>query len=437
LAGNRNKMSSLEQKLKAQSREQVNISPMVAALDIGASKITCFIGRASNGPGPMRVYGVGARPSRGVRNGAIVDLESVERSVSEAFHQAEEMAGAAVSEAVVSISGFGLKTEQARGGISLPLGEIGVKEKRRVVAAALANKRFEGRTILHSTPSWFKIDGNIVKEPLGMVGRKLEVSVTIVTAPTPIWRNIVLCVERTNRHIAGVIAAPFASSLASLAEDELESGALLIEMGARSTTAALFRNGALAHVDAVPIGSDHVTQDIAHCFGTSASAAEKLKIVHGSAIANINEDEQMIDAPRFNEEGKLVASLTPKSLLTGIVRPRVEETLELLRDRLIANGIENGGFGRRIILTGGGAQLNGVRELAARVFESHVRVGRPQRFVGLGDAVSGPGFAVCAGLLRWGIDRPTDLTRIARQNENELFNHPLTKAVTWLKEIFW
>jgi cell division protein FtsA len=430
-------MSSLEQRLKAPIREQVSISPMVAALDIGASKITCFIGRSSNGPGPMRVYGVGARPSKGVRNGTIVDLESVERAILEVFHQAEEMAGAAVSEAVVSITGFGIRAEQVKASMTLPLGEIGIKERRRIVAMALGNKRFEGRTILHSTPAWFKLDGAIVKDPLSMIGRRLEVSVTIVTAPTAIWRNLVLCVERTNRHVAGVIAAPYAASLASLAEDELESGALLVEMGARSTTAALFQSGNLAHVDGVPIGSDHVTQDIAHCFGTSASAAEKLKIVHGSAIANLNEEEQMIDAPRFNEDGKLVASLTPKSLLTGIVRPRVEETLELLRDRLNASGIENGGYGRRIILTGGGAQLNGVRELAARVFESHVRVGRPQRFVGLGDAVSGPGFAVCAGLLKWGIERPIDLTKIAKQQESELFNHPLTRAVGWLKEIFW
>lgn len=429
-------MSSLDSRIKAPVKEQVNLSPLIAALDIGASKITCFVGRAPNGPGPMRVLGVGAKPSRGVRNGAIVDLESVERSVAEAFLQAEEMAGAAVSEAVVSISGFGLKAERAKGEINIPLGEIGLKDRRRVVANALAIRKFEGRTILHTTPCWFKLDGQLVKEPLGMVGRKLEVSVTIVTAPTNIWRNIVLCVERTNRHVAGVVAAPYAASLAALADEELESGALLIEMGARSTTAALFQNGALAHIDAVPIGSDHITQDIAHCFCTSAVAAEKLKIVHGSAIASLNEDEQMIDAPRFDENGKLVASLSPRSLLTGIVRPRVEETLELLRDRLIANGIERAGFGRRIVITGGGAQLNGVRELAARVFESHVRVGRPQKFTGLGDAVSGPGFAVSAGLLKWGFEQPSDLTKIVTQN-SQIGHHPITKAIGWLKEVFW
>lgn len=429
-------MSSLEQRLKVAAREPLQLSPLVAALDIGASKITCFIARSALGNGPLKILGVGAQPSRGVRNGTIIDLESVERSIRAAFDQAEQMAGAAASEVVVSISGFGLKAEKAIGEINLPVGEIGVKEKRRVVSAALQSKRFEGRTILHATPCYFKLDGQKVNEPVGMIGRRLEVGVTIVTAPTSMWRNTVLCVERTNRHVAGVVAAPYASSLASLAEDELESGSLLVEMGARSTTAALFQTGSLVHVDAVPIGSDHITQDIAHCFNTSARAAEHLKVVHGSAIASLNEEEQLIDAPRFGDDGNLVSSRSPRSFLTGIVRPRVEETLELLRDRLNANGIERAGYGRRIVLTGGGAQLNGVRELAARVFEGHVRVGRPQRYSGLADAVSGPGFAVCAGLLRWGIERPSDLTKMATQSQ-ESNNHPVAKAVSWLKEVFW
>ncbi len=428
-------MSSLDTRQKTANKESLQLSPLIGAVDIGASKISCFIGRA-NPSGPMKVLGVGARASRGVRNGAIVDLESVEKSVAEAFHQAEEMAGGAVSNPIVSISGFGLKADQARGELSLlPNIEIGIKEQRRLIANAVAGRKLEGRTILHTTPYWFKLDGQFVKSPLGMVGRKLEVAVTIVSAPTAVWRNIVLSVERTNRTVAGVVAAPFASSLAVLGDDELESGALLIELGARSTTAALFQNGALAHIDAVPIGADHVTQDIAHCFCTSANAAEKLKIVHGSAIASLNEDEMMIDAPRFNEDGNLVSSLSPKSYLTGIVRPRVEETLELLRDRLVANGIERGIYGRRIVLTGGGAQLSGIRELAARVFEGHVRVGRPQRYNGLADAVSGPGYAVAAGLLRWGAQKPNDLAKIhAQQNET---HHPVNRALNWLKETFW
>ena len=429
-------MSSVESRSRTQNREQIQLSPLIAALDIGASKITCFVARSTQDLGPTRVLGVGSLPSRGVKNGNITDLEAVEKTIRQVFESAEAMAGIGVSDVVVSVSGFGLKTEHGFGEIIMPAGTIGEKERRRVVANAIQNKKFEGRHIIHVTPVYFKLDGNIVKEPLGMVGRKLEVVATIVTIPVSVWNNIVLCVARTNRHVMEVIAAPYASSLSVLAEDELESGALVVEMGAKSTTAALFQNGSLAHVDAVPIGSDHITQDIAQYFETSAMVAEKLKIVLGSAIASLNEEEQMIDVQRFDDNGNLVCSRAPRSFVTGIVRPRVEETLELLRDRLASKGIDKSIYGRRIVLTGGGAQLNGVRELAARVFEGHVRVGRPQRFAGLGDAVSGPAFAVCSGLLRWGIDKPTDVTKIAHEM-HQAHQHPILKAMNWVKEVFW
>lgn len=408
---------------------------MLAALDIGASKITCFIGSVGQGPGPLRVAGVGTQAARGVRNGAIVDLDAAERAVRAAVSQAERMAETTVSEMVVSVSGFGVRAEQANGDIHLTNAEIGVKERRRVVGAALQHVRLDGRSILHVTPSFFVVDGQRVRDPRGMFGKHVGVAVTVVTVPTPQWRNIVLCVERAMYTISGSVAAPYAAALGALAEDDLDLGALVVDMGARSTTAALFHAGALLHVDAVPIGSDHVTHDIAHCLGTSASAAERLKIVHGSAIASLNEDNMVIDVPRMGENGLIHADQAARSMLTGIVRPRVEETLELLRDRLRAGGLDKLNAGRRIVLTGGGSQLNGVRELAARVFEGHVRIGRPQRFTGLGDAVAGPGYSVAAGLLRWGIERPTDMTGAASQLRDPP-SHPVARAVAWLRENF-
>jgi cell division protein FtsA len=370
-----------------------------------------------------------------VRNGAIVDLDAAERAVRAAVSQAERMAETTISEVVVSVSGFGVRAEQAHGEIHLSNAEIGVKERRRVVGAALQHVRLDGRSILHVTPSFFVVDGQRVRDPRGMFGKRLGVAVTIVTVPSPQWRNIVLCVERAMFTISGSVAAPYAAALGALAEDDLDLGALVVDMGARSTTAALFQSGALIHVDAVPIGSDHVTHDIAHCLGTSASAAERLKVVHGSAIASLNEDNLMIDVPRMGENGLPIADQAARSMLTGIVRPRVEETLELLRDRLRAGGLDKLNAGRRIVLTGGGSQLTGVRELAARVFEGHVRIGRPQRFTGLGDAVAGPGYSVAAGLLRWGLERPTDMTGAASQLRDPP-SHPVARALAWLKENF-
>jgi cell division protein FtsA len=428
-------MSSHAKRTAVENRIPAPRAAMLAALDIGANKITCFIGSVGQGPGPLRVAGVGTQPARGVRNGAIVDLEAAERAVRAAVSQAERMAETTVSEVVVSVSGFGVRAEQATGEINLNNAEIGMKERRRVVGSALQHVRLDGRSILHVTPSFFVVDGHRVRDPRGMFGKRLGVAVTVVTVPTPQWRNIVLCVERAMYTISGSVAAPYAAALGALAEDDLDLGALVVDMGARSTTAALFQAGALLHVDAVPIGSDHVTHDIAHCLGTSTAAAERLKILHGSAIASLNEDNLMIDVPRVGENGMPIADQAARSMLTGIVRPRVEETLELLRDRLRAGGLDKLNAGRRIVLTGGGSQLNGVRELAARVFEGHVRIGRPQRFTGLGDAVAGPGYSVAAGLLRWGVERPTDLTGAASQLRDPP-SHPVARAFAWLKDNF-
>jgi cell division protein FtsA len=428
-------MSSLQHRAQAENRAPVPRVGTLAALDIGASKITCFIGHTSQAPGPLRVAGVGTQAARGIRNGAIVDLDAAERAVHAALKQAEDMAGVAVSEVVVSVSGFGVRSEQVRGEITIGADEITNKERRRVVGVALQQCRNERRRLLHATPGFFVLDGQKVRDPRGMVGRRLGVSVTVVSAPAPQWRNLVLCVERCHRTIAGSVAAPYAAALAAMAEDDMELGALVIDLGARSTTAALFVDGALAHVDAVPMGAEHITTDVAHCLGTSAAAAERLKILHGSAIASLDEDNQMLDAPLIGEDGGTTTNRVPRSLLSGVVRPRVEETFELLRDRLRASNLDRSGAGRRVVLTGGGAQLHGVRELAARVFEGHVRVGRPQRFAGLGDAVSGPAHAVAAGLLRWGVDRPTDLAATAPA-ATDAPTHPVMRAMAWLRDNF-
>jgi cell division protein FtsA len=429
-------MSSLENRAAASAnRTPAPRAAMIAALDIGASKVSCFIGSASQGPGPLRVAGVGSQASRGVRNGVIVDLDQAYESMLAAVQQAERMATAAVSDVVVSISGFGVRADHADAEIPVQASEISSRETRKVVGAAMRHLKLDNRHVLHATPAFFVLDGQKVAEPRGMIGKRLGVRVTVVTVPSAQWRNMILCAERAHLNVKGAIAAPWAAALAALAEDELESGALLIDMGARSTTAALVSQGALAHVEAVPIGSDHVTQDISQCFATPAQVAEKLKVTFGSAIASLNEDAQMVDAPQYCDDGSIRQAQVPRSLLTGIVRPRVEETFELLRDLLVARGALRPGSGRRIVLTGGGAKLAGVREVAARIFEGHVRVGRPQRFAGLGDAVSGPAYAVPAGLLRWGIERPgpVNLTDIAPEPPQ----HPVLRAVSWLREALW
>jgi cell division protein FtsA len=426
-------MSSLSQRSAVEERKPVVRAGAITAIDIGASKIAAFVGQRATGPGPLKVAGVGVSNSGGVANGMITDIEATSRAIHNAVRNAEAMAQSASSEAVVSVSGFGVRSETAQGMINVPGGEVTTREKRKVVGAALQRLKLSERSILHATPRFFTVDGNPVREPQAMICKQLGVVLTVVTAPTIHWRNLHLCVERANLNVIGLVAAPYAASLAALSDDEMESGALVIDMGARSTTAALFHNGALAHVDAIPIGADSISQDIAHGFSTSLSMAEKLKVMHGSAIAHLADDTQMVDVTQINELGETVTGQIPRALLTGIIRPRVEEMLELLRDRLVAAGIERPGTGRRVVLTGGGANLNGVRELASKVLESPVRIGRPQRYTGLGDAVCGPAFSVPAGLLRWGVAPPTDLAQMASRELVEPAT-PLQKAVQWMRD---
>jgi len=434
-------MSSLAKRLAVPTRTPAAKPSVVAALDIGASKIACFIAKTDalgtvGRTGPLRVAGVGQQPSKGVRGGGIVDLEMAAKAVGAAVEQAERMAGTRITEAVVSVSGFGLAARPAHGEIGVGPGEVTTKDVRRVVAQALQSVRCDGRTVIHAVPVAYVLDGGkSISDPRGMMGRVLSVTLTVVSVPTSAWRNLILCVERAHLTVSGAVAGPYASALATLVDDDLNLGSICLDMGGASTSAAVFLNGSLVHVDAVPLGGQHVTNDVAMGLSTSYASAERVKILNGTVLASPNEENEMIDAPQLGDDGRLHPATAPRSLLTGVIRPRVEETLELLRDRLRAAGADRLGA-RRIVLTGGAAQLNGARELAARVFESPVRLARPSRYVGLADAVSGPAFAGSAGLLRWALERPADIAQRGPADSEEEARGIVSRCLNWVRQNF-
>jgi cell division protein FtsA len=210
-----------------------------------------------------------------------------------------------------------------------------------------------------------------VKDPRAMFGRALGVELLVVSIPESVFHTLGACVERAHLALEGVVAAPFVSALAALEEDEMDLGSVCIDMGGGSTSAAVFNQGSLVHVETVPVGGHHVTQDIARGLSTSIAGAERIKTLHGSAIASANEDREMIEAPPRGDDPGAGPVVAPRSLLKGIIAPRVEETLELLRDRLKASGapVEPGAG---LVLGGGASQLAGVREVAVRVFDRPV-----------------------------------------------------------------
>ena len=252
-----------------------------------------------------------------------------------------------------------------------------------------------------------------------------------------IFRTLGHCVERAHLSFEGVVASPFVSALAALEEDEMDLGAICIDMGGGSTSAAVFSGGSLVHVDCLSVGGQHVTQDIARGFQTSLVGAERLKTLYGSAIASSNEDREMIEAPPRGDDPGAGPVTAPRSLLKGIIAPRVEETLELLRDRLKESGAPIDA-GASVILTGGASQLVGARETAVRVFDRPVRLGRPRRAPSLADSASGPAFCAAAGVLHRAAFGPREaasggLNGKARRPDGGRGN-AITQIAGWLRD---
>ncbi|MHA6287212.1 cell division protein FtsA [Maricaulis sp. CAU 1757] len=388
--------------VQASPVDGVKTTGVCAALDVGTSKIACFIAKSDqtvSGPRP-RVVGVGHQSSRGVRAGAVVDMDAAADAIRTAVEQAERMAGLAVNSVTVTLSSGQPSSTRLAAEIDLPQREVTERELRRLLNGALSEFAVDDRVVLHAIPlSWSVDDHRGIRDPRGMFGRTLGVEVHVITAAIGPLRNLLTCVERCHFDLKGVVATPYASGLSALADDEVQLGATLIDMGAGATTASVFAEGALLHIDAVPVGGSHVTSDVARGLSTPLAAAERLKTLYGSALDSPEDDQQMIEVPSVAGENGTIYDSVPRALLNSIIRPRLEETFELIRDRLEAAGV-NHSAGRRLVLTGGASQLPGAAELAARVFGKQVRRSGPSGVSGLGDAVSGPAFSAVAGIVR-------------------------------------
>jgi cell division protein FtsA len=376
--------------------------PVVAAVDLGASKVACFIMKPDGvrkADRSLTTAGVGYVQSRGVRGGTIVDMDDAAQAIAQAVERAETVAGVSVQGVTVASAGGQLASHRVTAQISLGGRPISDADLARAAAQAMGGLRLSRRTPIHLRPVAWSVDGQRgVRDPRAMFGRTLGLDLLVVSMNEAVFHTLGHCVERAHLQFEGVVAAPFASALAALEEDEMELGAICIDMGGGSTSVAVYVGGALVHVDSLAVGGMHVTQDVARGLSTSMAGAERIKTLHGSAIASSNEDREMIEAPPRGDDPGAGPVTAPRSLLKGIIAPRVEETLELLKERLrTAGALAQPGAG--VILTGGASQLAGVREVAVRVFDRPVRLGRPRRVPHLADAASGPAFCAAAGVL--------------------------------------
>ena len=263
-------------------------------------------------------------------------------------------------------------------------------------------------------PTDFSIDGqNGIRDPRGMIGDNLNAKLHMVTAHYAPIRTLLSALQRCHLLVDHVVVSPYASGLACLVDDEMELGATLIDMGGGTTTFALFNDKQMVHADSIPLGGMHVTNDIARGLTTPVNHAERLKTLFGNALSSSSDEREMIDVPQVGEEAPEHANHIPKSHLIRIIGPRLEETFEHLRDRLKA-AESSVAVGRRVVLTGGACQLPGIREMAQRILEKQVRIGRPYRLQGLSDNASGPAFATIAGLLAYSTNPSAGMPRFGQ-----------------------
>jgi cell division protein FtsA len=406
---------------------------LIAGLDIGTTKVCCFIARVEEDR--PRVLGIGHQISRGLRNGTIVDLEAASISILNAVHAAEEMAGETIERVVASLSGGFSASRIIRAEIAITGREISDADMRRVLEHGYLMREPGDRQVIHSVPVGFSVDDSRgIRDPRGMLGARLGVNMHVVTASPASVRNHASAIGRSHLEVDAFVVGPYASGLSCLVEDEIGLGVTVIDMGGGTTTIGVFFDGNLIFADYVPVGGVHVTNDIARGLSTSVAHSERMKTLFGSAISASTDEREMIAVPQIGEEDDGHVNHVPKSLLVGIIAPRIEETFELVRNRLEASGFDKVA-GRRVVLTGGACQLHGAREFAALILDKQVRVGRPQRVAGLAEATGGPAFATTAGLLHFGLSERAEVSGLKHHPEGSR-RGVFGRLGHWLRENF-
>ncbi|TMJ36114.1 MAG: cell division protein FtsA [Alphaproteobacteria bacterium] len=419
---------------------------LVAALDIGSTKISCLIGeavsqnrRTADGKeaSALRVLGFGCQAARGTRNGAIVDLDQAERAIRLAVDAAEKMAKRTITSVFVNVAGGRPQSNSYAGAVQTGTGQVTAQDIEAATRAALAQGHQPGRRTLHTAAAQFHLDAaRGITSPLGMFGTTLTAEVNVVSAEPAALRNLALVIERCHLSVADYVVAPYAAARSVLAGDEIKLGVTLIDMGGATTGIASFHDDQLVFADVIAIGGMHITHDIARGLSTTIAHAERLKTLFGSAMATAIDDRETVAVPLLGERGVDTIYHAPKSMLTGIIRPRLEEILEMVRERL-----DQASFARltgsRVVLTGGGSELTGVREIAAQWLNRQVRLGAPLPVAGMPEAARSPAFATAFGLLNYALKPDIrHSAAVARQAMKEAQAGYFRRVGKWIADSF-
>jgi len=381
---------------------------LVSVLDIGSTKICCIIarlvpraeGRSLKGrTHAPEVIGFGYGPSSGIKSGVITDLDKAEHAIRSVVGMAERAAGLTVQSVIVNVTAGRLGSETFSATVSLAGQEVEAGDIARVLRAVNGRSVRPERSIIHALPIGYTLDGQKgVREPKGMVGERLGVDVAVISAETLAMRNVELVLNRCHLQIEALVATPYASGLATLVDDEAHLGVACLDFGGATTTVSVFNDGHVVYTDAIAIGGHHLTLDIARSLSVAVADAERLKTLYGSVLPGQADERDLIPIVPVGSLADEAPAQVPRSAITRIVRPRIEEVLTAVKDRMQATGMMDV-CGRRFVLTGGASELTGLPEVARRVLARNVRTGRPMGIAGLPEMARGPGFAAVAGML--------------------------------------
>ena len=373
---------------------------VIIGLDIGTSKVVALVGGIA-ADGAIEVIGIGSQPSRGLKKGVVVNIESTVQSIQRAVEEAELMAGCQIHSVYAGIAGSHVRSLNSHGVVAIRDREVTQGDVEHVIDAAKAVAIPADQKILHVLPQEFVIDGQEgIRDPIGMSGVRLEAKVHIVTGAESAAQNIEKCIQRCGLTVEDIVLEQLASSFAVLTEDEKELGVCLVDIGGGTTDIAVFTNGAIRHTAVIPIAGDQVTNDIAVSMRTPTQYAEDIKVRYACALSQLANPDESIEVPSVGERPPRRLA---RQTLAEIVEPRYEELFALVRDELRRSGFEEA-IAAGIVLTGGSARMEGAIELAEEVFHVPVRLGLPQTVKGLAEVVSNPIFSTGVGLLLYARD---------------------------------
>ena len=403
---------------------------MLVGLDIGTSKIVCIVGEMGV-DGTIEIVGLGSHPSRGMKKGVVVNIESTVQSIRRAVEEAELMAGCTIHSVYAGIAGSHIQSMNSHGIVAVRDREVTPADIERVIDAAQAVAIPQDQRILHVLPQEYVVDNQEgIKEPIGMSGVRLEAKVHLVTGAVNAAQNIERCVQRCGLQTDAIILEQLASSYAVLTDDERELGVCLVDIGGGTTDIAIFTEGAIRHTAVIPIAGDQVTNDIAMALRTPTQHAEKIKIKYACALTQLAKADETIKVPSVGDRPPRDLS---RQSLAEVVEPRYDELFTLIQAELRRSGFEDM-VAAGIVLTGGTAKMEGVVDLAEEIFHMPVRLARPQGVSCLTDVINNPIYSTGVGLLLFAAQQQTNNRKNMPAEEPQ--DSYLSRIKDWIKVNF-